>query len=314
MSPLFRNFARDIALKEFQKSELGKAVRALKRAAGGRSIASRDIGLAVNAVADLLSGQPTRYSKFSWGAGDFMKMVMGKLGPVGSVIGALLRPNGKRLANDIQDELNAAAELLRQFGYTVSEPNTTDRHPSSPMREEVRAGTGGAGGGSGDDGGQVGPSIEGMIPVTSSNVHSIGYEWPTADHSRPGNLMVRYLAGKGPNRHGEGSLYRYFDVPYHIFESFQTAVSKGGFVWDELRVRGTVSGHQYAYDLAGTSEDGYIPRQAGLKRGKQGEWYMRRSFQGRYSPLPERQVRGTRGAMPGWGRADELKFRAGRRQ
>ena len=206
---------------------------------------------------------------------------------------------------------NAAAQLLRQFGYQITPPTGTPQ--PRPPRPEVRVDTSTPDLDQETGGQQVGLSIEGMIPVTSSNVHSISYEWPTADRTRPRDLLVRFLSGTGKQRQGEGSLYKYQSVPYHVFEAFEAAASMGAFVWDELRIRGTVSGHQYAYDLAGISADGYIPRQAGLKRGHHGEWYMQRSFQGRKSSLPEQQVRGSRGTLPGWGRADQLKLKAGRR-
>jgi hypothetical protein len=40
-----------------------------------------------------------------------------------------------------------------------------------------------------------------------------------------------------------------------------SAPSKGGWVWDHLRIRGTVSGHQKDYELAGIV-GGYVPRKA----------------------------------------------------
>lgn len=160
------------------------------------------------------------------------------------------------------------------------------------------------------------PVIEGPINVTSSNVHSIAYEHNQNDSYAPGNLLVRYLGGDSKNRTGEGPLYRYHDVPVTIWKSFKLAASKGRFVWDELRVRGTISGHQYAYELAGTGNNNYVPRQAGLKRGKHGEWYLNRKFGDLSSTLPERQARGARGDLTKDfnKRASEMKLvRGGRR-
>lgn len=153
-----------------------------------------------------------------------------------------------------------------------------------------------------------------MIPVRSSNVHSIGYEW-SDEPRRPGNLLVRFLGGTGKNRSGPGPLYRYRDVPREVFLAFQKASSKGKFLWDEVRVRGTVSGHQYDYSLIGTGDSGYVPRQAGLKRGQKGEFYLPRNFAGRRSTLPEKQVRGTRQELTKNFRANAKKIdlRAGRR-
>lgn len=111
-----------------------------------------------------------------------------------------------------------------------------------------------------------------MVRVQSSNVHSIGY-----DESN-GTLMVRYLApvlSKGPGgvkiigkSNSAGPLYHYFDVPPKLWKSFQTASSKGVWVWDNLRIRGTVAGHKYDYRLVsgtvGSSgfRQTYIPRRA----------------------------------------------------
>ncbi len=160
------------------------------------------------------------------------------------------------------------------------------------------------------------PVIEGPINVTSSNVHSIAYEHNQNDSYAPGNLLVRYLGGEGKNRHGEGPLYRYRDVPVTIWKSFKLAASAGKFVWDHLRVRGTIAGHQYSFELAGVGDNNYVPRAAGLKRGKQGEWYLNRKFGDLESTLPERQARGGRGDLTkdfSKRAADVKLLRAGRR-
>jgi hypothetical protein len=121
-----------------------------------------------------------------------------------------------------------------------------------------------------------------MIPVSSTNVHSIGFRYRTRDI---GTLLVRFL-GTTPDGHrgGPGGLYEYFDVPSILFERFKQAGSKGKFVWDELRIRGTISGHQYQYDLAGVVND-YVPRRAQqiFFRGPRGglrrtEAYVPRAF------------------------------------
>jgi KTSC domain len=158
-----------------------------------------------------------------------------------------------------------------------------------------------------------------MIPVTSSNVHSIGFRLDPNDsfddlQSSKGTLLIRFLADtKGGKRTSPGALYEYHDVPARVFQEFRRAASKGGFVWDNVRVRGTVSGHKYSYDLA-EIVNGYVPRQAGLKRGQQGEWYLKRRFrQGDNvfeSRLPERQVKlsGPNRAEPNRGVPDSFQF------
>jgi hypothetical protein len=124
----------------------------------------------------------------------------------------------------------------------------------------------------------------------SGNVFAFRYERATS------TLFVSYKAprfetGEGSNRFHKGRLthyqanggrhdgklnergptYAYFDVPIRVFVRMKLAASKGRFVWDELRVRGTLWGHQYRYSLVGaeatvTDTDGelvpYIPRRA----------------------------------------------------
>lgn len=122
-----------------------------------------------------------------------------------------------------------------------------------------------------------------MEPVDSSNVHSIGYD----EDSR--TLFVRYLGGPSDSRAGPGALYEYFDVPASLWHSFQSASSKGKWVWDNLRIRGTVSGHRYNYDLTGIT-GGYVPRRAQVKLTGPGvarEFFIPRSF-------GESQIRGGR--------------------
>lgn len=100
-----------------------------------------------------------------------------------------------------------------------------------------------------------------LLRVSSSNVYAIGFRYET---DRAGTLLVQFLATDGMgNRVGPGSLYEYFNVPAALFERFKGAGSKGKFVWNELRIRGTISGHKYNYDLAGVTGD-YVPRRAQL--------------------------------------------------
>lgn len=134
-----------------------------------------------------------------------------------------------------------------------------------------------------------------MIKVQSSNVHSIGYQYNDASPSK-GTLLVRYLQGTKQSKYA-GPLYEYYDVHPAVFDSMRKASSKGKFVWDRLRVRGTVSGHRKQYKLAGISR-GYVPRQA--KRYGDNEYFVTRSVTGVNtagekrqfkSGLPDRPVR-----------------------
>lgn len=59
-----------------------------------------------------------------------------------------------------------------------------------------------------------------LIPVMSSNVASYGYDFEN------NTLITQFL---------DGSIYEYFSVPEDVWHRFQTAPSKGRFVWAELR-------------------------------------------------------------------------------
>ena len=126
-----------------------------------------------------------------------------------------------------------------------------------------------------------------MVRVESSNVHSIGYRmnW---DNPQGSELIVRFL-DKRKGRVQPGAFYGYQNVPPDLFQQFQRAISKGEFVWDELRVRGTVSGHRFAYKLRGVMTDGYVPRRA-TRIGDE-EHYMPRTVKTRHSETGERQTR-----------------------
>lgn len=111
------------------------------------------------------------------------------------------------------------------------------------------------------------PAVTGvMVPVTSSNVHSIGFQFNLKAPAKS-TLLVRYLQGQ-KNSKTMGPLYGYADVHPKLFEQFLKAASKGKFVWDELRIRGTIAGHQYRYTLL-QSVGGNVPRRAILVNGIQ---------------------------------------------
>jgi hypothetical protein len=116
-----------------------------------------------------------------------------------------------------------------------------------------------------------------MVQVDSKNVHSIGYDLNT------NTLYVRFLVEhvrEGYVHRYPGALYGYRNVTPDEFLDFLSAPSKGGWVWDHLRIRGTVSGHQKDYFLAGVAR-GYVPRKATLqwiKHPKTGKPYLAEVF------------------------------------
>lgn len=149
-----------------------------------------------------------------------------------------------------------------------------------------RGGSGGGrsegpyGGGAGDD------DLIMFLAPHSSNVYAYGYR-------RSSNvLFIRYWHVTRDQSRSPGPLYRYSPVPERVFWKMHEASSKGRFVWDDIRIRGTVSGHQYDYALIGI-RDGYVPRKATLRAG--GEWFVPREItvrggRVRKSELPEVQV------------------------
>jgi len=72
-----------------------------------------------------------------------------------------------------------------------------------------------------------------LLFVHSSNVAAAQYFW--GEHK----MMIEFL---------NGSAYLYSSVNETEAWTFATAGSKGGWVWDNLRVRGTVDQHRKPYE------------------------------------------------------------------
>lgn len=113
-----------------------------------------------------------------------------------------------------------------------------------------------------------------MQEVDSSNVHSIGFLWNDREPAN-GRLLVRFWHKESGKQKTPGATYVYERVHPNVFELFRDAASKGKWVWDRLRIRGTVSGHQYDYRLFSISNN-YVPRQA-TRIGNQ-EWFVPRKI------------------------------------
>lgn len=100
--------------------------------------------------------------------------------------------------------------------------------------------------------------------VESSNVYSYAFDQETATS---GTLFVTFLDWKPgqsqKDRKGPGSTYAYSDVPVAKYQQFQKAAkeSAGSAVWDYLRIRKTVYGHQHRCELIQVSGD-YVPRKS----------------------------------------------------
>lgn len=134
--------------------------------------------------------------------------------------------------------------------------------------------------------GETNPLSEEIVVVgQSSNVYSFAYDSQASTlyvtyqgHKiNPGSISRgRVKRGRGRSRPqlkgelgstvtgergGRGAMYAYFDVPARVFQRMKLATSKGKFVWDELRQRGTIHGHKYRYSLV----QGYVSHQKGVQ-------------------------------------------------
>ncbi len=100
---------------------------------------------------------------------------------------------------------------------------------------------------------------------SSTNVYSFGYDYQSAI------LYVRFLAGHEGRRDGPGPMYSYSMVtPEEFLQLYKVKNGHSGeggrstpgtWVWDTLRIRGTISGHQKDYALVGVMNK-YVPRKA----------------------------------------------------
>jgi hypothetical protein len=73
---------------------------------------------------------------------------------------------------------------------------------------------------------------------TSSNVSAYHYDLRGEYDNAPNTLVIEFH---------DGSFYSYHPVPESLARSLYNAGSKGTWVWDNLRVRGTVFGFQIPY-------------------------------------------------------------------
>jgi hypothetical protein len=316
----FTRFGRsarpDNAIKQLMGAEFGVLVREIQRYSKGGSASQRLVteflgslgpsghlitGLINPAKKDVLSGE--------------LKAAMELIRAFG---GEVLPGSGKQWSSlgDVEREMHAALRRLQELGFDVVGSQGPPRRAPEPECDRktldvdmgYRRGTSRV---SADH-----PMVTGeMVQCSSStNVYEFGYD------IEAGYLYVRFQQPHAKDsRGGAGSLYRYSGVTPEEFLSLYRVRNDGGgngpgaWVWDELRVRGTASGHQKDYELVGIM-GGYVPRKATVKRtaeitGKRGkplkrkgleEWYIQRSVkthEGRWarSVLPTTRVVSARG-------------------
>lgn len=293
---LFREFEREVRRPIVESDRLGRALR--RYSSHGTGDALRDLrGTQFGQFAREIE----RYARGDFGMRKLLDQFLNELGPAGRLIRALSGSTGG-------GEVDKLISALQAFGYEVLPPDSARRRgepvtergieaaqayldwAGAPATDrEKRTGLPFGIPARGEDGQERGyvplpmadgperrfgvdhPIVTGeMIEARSSNVHSFGYDIEST------YLYVRFLGYvKGQRgadgraaRGGPGSLYRYRDVTPEEFLTLMAANSKGEWVWDHLRVRGTWSGHQKDYELVGIAA-GYVPRKATVRRNPQ---------------------------------------------
>lgn len=369
-SPLFAAASREIqrnARKEFARSEFGRLLTHVQRQAKlrrgstiGHEVLQRygrdlDPRRAVRSLLQLpfgtVAGEIQRYSRGGLTKG-LMDLLLGQMGPVGTILKSIVdRP--AELKGGINQQLQAAANLLKAFGFEVTSPAGATvagvgrgvegvidvlenlGYTVLPPGEEPKIGkrrrgeerAAGAGKGSeeqestpfpfgisqktkaGGDRRVVKvpmssgvnrqfqanhPIVTGdMVRADSHHVYEYGYDIESAF------LYVRFCADTQgvSDQKIPGSLYQYAEVTPEMFLAFHEARGSNEWIWDRLRIRGTVSGHQKPYRLVGIM-GGYVPRQATLRAD--GEWFIKRQIKttsGKWleSQKPEMLVRPLQG-------------------
>lgn len=279
--------------------DLPKLLRAYQR--GGSQRLLRELA---RSDAGRLARDLERYARRGSLGRKIVSQVLGALGPAGQFLEALSGIAGPQGRASRARSFEAAAKLLQSFGYEILPPGNAPQNPEDLERslEAARAflETHGRGvpipqpaqpvmqpeaepaeieGRSTVDVvmstglrrqfAKNHPIVTGkFVTCQSSNVHSYAYNVNTWE------LFVRFLGGDGEHRAGPGPIYQYSHVPPELFLTLLNAGSKGGWVWDHLRIRGTVSGHQFDYRLVGIVGS-YVPRKATYT--PEGEWYLPRT-------------------------------------
>lgn len=251
-----------------------------------------------------------------------MDKLLGYLGPVGEVIRSVVTKGNGNFTNDsLQAATNmirafggevlvkkggrgydrglaAAKQLLEEEGYTVEkrDPDQVSHQSEGPRHLDRELMT---------------PTdwiYDPEVRVDSSSVYSYAFSQETESF---GTLYVTFLAwtpGTGKTS-AAGATYAYHQVELSRYQGFKREASRsaGEAVWDYLRVRGTVHGHQVPYELVGgvQVQDGgvYIPRKAAsrglFRRAVQRQGAARGDW--RRSSLPSREFQPNR-AEPNRGR------------
>lgn len=318
--------------------------RALQRY--GASSPRRVMGQLMGAEFGGLVREIARYAKRDTPSKAVVNQFLDSLGPAGHLIRSLVEPakmtglsrelgtamelirafggevlpgKGKEWADigDVERAYRAALQRIQEYGFEVVGQGPPRRAPQPEgQRSTIDVDLGyrrGARRVPADH-----PMLTGeMVQCSNStNVYEFGYDIDTA------YLYVRFQAPHKAGRGGAGALYRYSGVTPEEFLTLYRVRNQGqgdgpgAWVWDVLRVRGTVSGHHKDYELVGIM-GGYVPRKATSRPayqtiGKRGqklkrprkigteEWFEQRTVkthEGRFvrSVLPTTRVTSVRG-------------------
>lgn len=301
----YRNFNASRAVRQLRGTEFGQLTQQVQQYAKRGGVTYRllnrfldELGPAGKLIRALANpkGRPAQTSQARdlGAARDFLQSFGYEVLPP-----ALERMRGPA---ELQRNIGAAAEFLENLGYKVElpgdpkalvgEPKPRTRLPFG-ISETTTRGTQRKVVDLPEKQGRYPkdhPIVTGaFVQVQSSNVYSIAYDAEMA------YLYVRFKATgqDGKKSDAPGPLYQYAEVRPQAFLSMLSSMSKGKWVWDHLRQRGTVSGHKKPYRLVGVM-GGYVPRQATLTA--RGEEYQQRevmSTAGRWlrSSLPNQLIR-----------------------
>lgn len=312
MSDLFRlasEAARRTALIVFSRTPFGRAARDIRAAtrerwweSGFRRAANQSDRESILQTAQREFDRAVDRYSLSTQTRQAMGKIFQSMGPLGKIFQALLN-GSSNFRNLPDDQIRAAAELIRAFGGEVFAPPGHPDHQRGVeaarrllgrdwVDETPNASTGSIGTAGIDQEAELSP-VPSLSPEIrtpkSSNVWSFRYDYRTSTlyvrfrASAYNPKEISFGAGRGQLPHVRGTLgrtvqgkldapgpmYAYSSVPVRVFERLAKADSAGKAVWDELRIRGTVWGHQYAYRLVhgdvvtrGDSVGWYIPRKA----------------------------------------------------
>lgn len=109
----------------------------------------------------------------------------------------------------------------------------------------------------------VGPSLESVTVdsfldghffsrFSSSNVWALQYD---RTHN---SLFIQYMAGSGRKKHGPGIWFQYLNVSLAEAKLIYNAASKGVFIWQNIRVKGSQTAHKKPF-IKGASPPPYLP-------------------------------------------------------